>query len=159
MGKFKSWIQGSSAGSSRAATTEEKKLNRRSFSGIAQLKPKREAESRLHTKEQGSESKASTEMNPVTSADSRMIRLAKIISAESDKLESYCKSQGIQSPSFDEDAPGDFPELPDNIQKSRQEIIFAANELSSLVRGPRESVRWGVWGVSRCKPHDSYHRH
>ncbi|OAR02794.1 hypothetical protein LLEC1_00194 [Akanthomyces lecanii] len=146
MGKFKSWIQGSSAGSSRPAATEEKKLNRRSFSGIAQLKPKREVEGRLHMKEQGSESKASTEMKPVTSADSRMIHLAKIISTESDKLESYCKSQGIESPSFDADAPGDFPKLPDNIQKSRQEIIFAANELSSLVRGPRESVRWGVWG-------------
>ncbi|KAJ4147764.1 hypothetical protein LMH87_002270 [Akanthomyces muscarius] len=75
-----------------------------------------------------------------------MIHLAKIISAESDKLESYCKTQGIESPSFDADAPRDFPKLPDNIQKSRQEIIFAASELSSLVRGPRESVRWGVWG-------------
>ncbi|KAJ6788035.1 hypothetical protein PWT90_06230 [Aphanocladium album] len=146
MGKFKSWIQGSSAGSSRSATTEEKKLNRRSFSGIAQLKSRREPESHVDTKEQDIQSKASTEMRPNGSADSRIINLAKIISAESDKLDSYCKSQGIASPSFDAEAPSDFPKLPDDIQKSRQEIIFAASELSALVRGPRESVRWGVWG-------------
>ncbi|EJP61307.1 O-methyltransferase bik3 [Beauveria bassiana] len=146
MGKFKSWIQGSSAGPSRSAATEEKKLNRRSFSGIAQLKSKRETESRVGAKEQDLESRVSTQMKPDMSADSRMISLAKIISAESNKLESYCRSHGIPTPSFDADAPKDFPKLPDDIQKSRHEIIFAASELSGLVRGPRESVRWGVWG-------------
>lgn len=148
MGKFKSWIQGSSAGSSRSATAEEKKLNRRSFSGIAQLKSKREPESRVDTKEHDLEFKASTEMKADMTADSRIINLAKIISAESEKLDSYCKRQGIPTPSFDADAPGDFPKLPDDVQRSRQAIIFAASELSSVVRGPRESVRWGVWGVS-----------
>ncbi|XWX02157.1 hypothetical protein V2A60_010190 [Cordyceps javanica] len=146
MGKFKSWIQGSSAGSSRSATAEEKKLNRRSFSGIAQLKSKREINGSVIDKEHGDESKAATERKPETLVDSRMIHLAKIISAESNKLDSFCKSQGIAPPSFDADAPADFPKLPEDIQKSRHEIIFAANELSSLVRGPRESVRWGVWG-------------
>ncbi|EGX95068.1 O-methyltransferase, putative [Cordyceps militaris CM01] len=147
MGKFKSWIQGSSAGSSRPATTEEKKLNRRSFSGITQLKPKREIENHLGTEEQNIGSKVATETKLETLVDSRLIHLAKIISTESNKLDSYCKSQGLAPPSFDADAPQDFPKLPDDIQKSRREIIFAANELSSLVRGPRESVRWGVWGI------------
>ncbi|OAA72143.1 O-methyltransferase, family 2 [Cordyceps fumosorosea ARSEF 2679] len=146
MGKFKSWIQGSSAVSSRSATTEEKKLNRRSFSGITNLKSKRENDSRVGVKESDIESNSATETKPDTSVDSRMIHLAKIISEESNKLDSFCKSQGIAPPSFDADAPEDFPKLPAHIQKSRQEIIFAASELSTLVRGPRESVRWGVWG-------------
>lgn len=147
MGKFKSWIQGSSSGSSRSTTAEEKKLNRRSFSGIAQLKSKREPETRSDAKDLEVESKSSTEMKPATLPDSQIISLAKIISSETQKLEHYYKSQGIPTPSFEADAPGDLPKLPADVQRSRMAVIFAADELSTLVRGPRESVRWGVWGV------------
>lgn len=149
MGKFKSWLQGSNAGSSRLATAEEKKANRRSFSGIGQLKAKREPRNDTGTNEEESEMTTSLpDMQKATPVDSRLIQLAKIISAETDRLEQYCSSQGIPSPSFEADARSSFPKLPDNIQRSRQEIVSAANELSCLARGPHESVRWGVWGVS-----------
>ncbi|KAM0513032.1 hypothetical protein ACHAPE_008238 [Trichoderma viride] len=69
----------------------------------------------------------------------RMGVLAEIIRAETEKLEAYLKEHGITQPSFHVDAPLDFPHLPDEIQESRQKIIFATNELANLVRGPRES--------------------
>lgn len=77
-----------------------------------------------------------------------MILLARKITQETEKLDKYLKDNGLPDPGFTVDAPGDFPKLPDDIQRSRQEIVYATKELSALVRGPRESVRWGVWGVS-----------
>lgn len=84
----------------------------------------------------------------VTSQGLRMGVLAEIIRVETEKLETYLKENGITQPSFHVDAPGDFPHLPDDIQESRQKIVFATNELANLVRGPRESVRFGAWIVS-----------
>lgn len=84
----------------------------------------------------------------VASQESRMGVLAEIIRVETEKLETYLKENGITQPSFHVDAPGDFPHLPDDIQESRQKIVFATNELANLVRGPRESVRFGAWSVS-----------
>lgn len=84
------------------------------------------------------------------SQEPRMGALAEIIRAETEKLETYLKANGIAQPSFHVDAPLDFPHLPDEIQESRQKIVFATNELANLVRGPRESVRFGAWSVS-CK--------
>lgn len=78
----------------------------------------------------------------------RMGVLAEIIRVETEKLETYLKENGIAQPSFHVDAPSDFPQLPDDIQQSRQKIVFATNELANLVRGPRESVRFGSWSVS-----------
>lgn len=78
----------------------------------------------------------------------RMGVLAEIIRVETEKLETYLKENGIAQPSFHVDAPLDFPHLPDEIQESRQKIVFATNELANLVRGPRESVRFGAWSVS-----------
>lgn len=83
----------------------------------------------------------------------RMGVLAEIIRVETEKVETYLKEHGIAHPSFHVDAPGDFPHLPDDIQESRQKIVFATKELANLVRGPRESVRFGAWSVScTCSP-------
>ncbi|KAK1239245.1 hypothetical protein MKX08_006306 [Trichoderma sp. CBMAI-0020] len=80
-----------------------------------------------------------------TSQEPRMGVLAEIIRVETEKLETYLKENSIAQPSFHVDAPLDFPHLPDEIQESRQKIVFATNELANLVRGPRESVRFGAW--------------
>jgi hypothetical protein len=74
-----------------------------------------------------------------------MVALARSITAETEKLEAYMKANNLPMPSFDVDAPADFPRLPEDIQRSRQEIIYATKELGRLAHGPRESVRWGVW--------------
>lgn len=79
------------------------------------------------------------------SETSHMVLLAQRITRETEKLNKYIRDNGLPDPSFSVDAPGDFPNLPDDIQKSRQEIVYATKELGALVRGPRESVRWGVW--------------
>lgn len=81
------------------------------------------------------------------SETSHMVLLAQRITRETEKLNKYIRDNGLPDPSFSVDAPGDFPNLPDDIQKSRQEIVYATKELGALVRGPRESVRWGVWSV------------
>jgi hypothetical protein len=77
-----------------------------------------------------------------------MIDLAKKIAKETEALEAYMKENNLPMPSFEVDAPADFPTLPEDIMKSRQEIIYATKELGLLAHGPRESLRWGVWEVS-----------
>ena len=77
-----------------------------------------------------------------------MVALAQKIAKETDKLEAYMKENNLPMPSFDVDAPADFPKLPEEIQKSRQEIIYSTKELGMLAHGPRECLRWGVWEVS-----------
>lgn len=90
---------------------------------------------------------------------SSLIQLAKKITEETEKLDKYLKANGLPNPGFSVDARGDLSELPDHLQRSRQEILVATKELSALVRGPRESVRWGAWGVSEivlwAKNHDN----
>ncbi|KAI1407788.1 S-adenosyl-L-methionine-dependent methyltransferase [Hypoxylon sp. FL1857] len=76
---------------------------------------------------------------------SRMIALAQKISAETEKVEAYFRENGIRTPSFDVDAPGDFPRMPEDISRSRREVIHATQELQDLMVGPRESVRWMAW--------------
>ena len=143
MGKFKSWIHGSPSTSSRSASVDDKKANRRSISGFA-FKHKPGDES-VTTKEQRSSPAPEKQLG--ATGDSRILELAKTITAEAESLDAYLKTQGIAAPSFDPSSSNDFPKLPDNVQGSRQQILHAADELASLVRGPRESVRWGVWGV------------
>ncbi|KAI6775361.1 hypothetical protein HG530_002119 [Fusarium avenaceum] len=74
-----------------------------------------------------------------------MIQLARKITEETEKLDQYFKSSGLPDLGFGVDSPGDLPKLPDDIQKSRLEISSATKELELLVRGPRETVRWGIW--------------
>jgi hypothetical protein len=85
-----------------------------------------------------------------TDQASTMVTLAQKIAKETENLEAYMKANGLPMPSFDVDAPGDFPKLPEDIQKCRREIICLTKDLRALVVGPRESVSWGVWEVSYC---------
>lgn len=85
------------------------------------------------------------DIDPPAKATSAMVDLAHKIVRETEKLDAYLKANNLPTPSFDVDAPSDFPKLPTDILKSRQEIIFATKELSLLAHGPRESLRWGVW--------------
>lgn len=81
-----------------------------------------------------------------------MTELADTISRETAKLERYMRENGLPMPSFDVDAADDFPKLPEDIQRSRLEVIHATKQLRDLTVGPRESVRWGVWEVSLITP-------
>lgn len=85
-------------------------------------------------------------------SDFRFVQLARKIVAEAEKLEAYLKDNGLPEPGFDVDAPQDFPCLSRDAQQCRQEIVFASRELESLARGPKESLRWGVWSVSKHPP-------
>ncbi|EGR46686.1 uncharacterized protein TRIREDRAFT_65711 [Trichoderma reesei QM6a] len=81
------------------------------------------------------------------SSESRMLVLAETIRTETLKLQAYLESNGIVQPGISVDAPDDFPPLPDDIQKSRTNIFLASRELTDIVRGPRETVRYAVWSV------------
>ncbi|KAK2030299.1 O-methyltransferase [Colletotrichum zoysiae] len=82
--------------------------------------------------------------NPASSP-SRLTQLAKKIASETEKLERYMMENNLPMPTLDPSGPGDFPKLPDDIQKSRMEIIYATRELEALAHGPREDVRWKTW--------------
>ncbi|KAK4124827.1 S-adenosyl-L-methionine-dependent methyltransferase [Parathielavia appendiculata] len=127
--------------SSSTADAEIKKQNRRSFSAFSTLRHK-------NGETNGAAAPAprtdKIETRPEQST-SRMIALAQKITKATEKLESYMKTNKLPMPSFDVDAPADFPHLPEDIQESRQEIIHATKELGMLAHGPRESVRWGIW--------------
>ncbi|TFB00934.1 O-methyltransferase gsfB [Trichoderma ghanense] len=81
----------------------------------------------------------------VDSPESRMVVLAETIRVETQKLQAYLESNGIVQPNISVNAPDDFPPLPDEVQKSRQKILLASRELTDIVRGPRETVRYAVW--------------
>lgn len=151
MGKFKvpSWLQGSSSLSTPAADGETKKQHRRSRSNFSHFISKSET---LSTKA------VPTATSTPEPGLSQIIALAKKISAETDKLDKYLKDHDMPNLGFGVDAAGDLPKLPNDVQKSRQEIVYATKELGNLVRGPRESVRWGVWSVS-SNPTVSHEQH
>lgn len=165
-----SWLTPKNSGTS---DVERKRQNRRTFSGFsssshfkagvngaetskapsgekgARVNGKSDQNS-LSTLEQTSDMATGTAQPPV-SATANMVALSQKIAKETEKLEAYMKENGLVMPSFEVDAADDFPKLPEEIQKSRLEIIHATKELRDLAVGPRESVRWGVWEVSVCK--------
>lgn len=140
MGKLRlsSWFSPSSP-SSATADAETKKQNRRSFSALS---------ASFRHKDVETNGTAAPVPKAAETETSRMAALARKIANETEKLEAYMKENNLPMPSFDVDAPADFPKLPDNVLKSRQEIIFATKELALLAHGPREFVRWGIWEVS-----------
>ncbi|CAI6093990.1 unnamed protein product [Clonostachys chloroleuca] len=121
---------------------EVKKQNRQSFSGLRSL-INWDTETPIEQKD--SATSAPNGISNKVQEVSQLISLAKKIGAEAEKLEAYLKENGLPDPSFGVDAPGDFPKLSEEAQRSRLEIADATKELGDLVRGPRENVRWGVW--------------
>ncbi|OLN85733.1 Sterigmatocystin 8-O-methyltransferase [Colletotrichum chlorophyti] len=81
----------------------------------------------------------------ISRSPSRMIELARIIASETDKLESYMTENNLPMPGLDPNGPSDFPNLPEDIEKSRMEIINATRELEALAHGPKEDIRWKAW--------------
>ncbi|ORY60582.1 O-methyltransferase [Pseudomassariella vexata] len=76
---------------------------------------------------------------------SSMSSLAQKISRETEKVEMYFRDRGLPLPSFDADAPGDFENLPEDIARSRREVIQTTSELRDLMVSPKERVRWLAW--------------
>ncbi|KAG6044346.1 Alpha-1,3-mannosyltransferase cmt1 [Claviceps sp. LM77 group G4] len=70
---------------------------------------------------------------------SRLVALARRISADADKVDAYLRENNLPQPGFEVNAPGDFPSLPADVQQSRQQIVHDALELGRLARGPRET--------------------
>lgn len=133
-----SWLSSGGNGSTANMDVDKKRLNRLSFPGLIPARSKESLEKKGIEQD---------EAIKVDSPGSRMLVLAETIRVETEKLQTYLQSNGIAQPSLSVDGPDDFPLLPDEIQKSRQKIVLATRELTSLVRGPRESVRYDVWSV------------
>lgn len=144
MAKFRvpSWLQSPSS----AAEADRKKQNRRSFAGFSSLKARPEATVAPEPNTVQREKPVPEEAAP--NGQFRMVELAKRIAAESEKVETYFKNNSLPEPAFSADAPEDYPDLPGDVQRSRQEIVNSCQELERLARGPRECVRWGAWAVS-----------
>ncbi|KAK4192539.1 S-adenosyl-L-methionine-dependent methyltransferase [Podospora australis] len=134
--KLSSWFNGKESSSSNG-DAESKKNNRRSFF-LSNKEP--EANGNSSTPTNGTATNGTAAAPP-----SEMIALAQKITRETEKLEAYMKKNNLPMPSFDVDAPADFPKLPEEIAQSRQEIISATKQLGLLAHGPRESLRWGIW--------------
>lgn len=127
-----------------------KKQNRRSFAGLGSLQYVRASSPTYSPKENNSHvAKNEGENNHHNHHHPRsMTALAETISRETTKLESYLRDKGLPMPSFEVDAADDFPQLPEDMQRSRLEIIHATKQLRELTIGPRETMRWGIWEVS-----------
>jgi hypothetical protein len=80
-----------------------------------------------------------------------MAELAGTISRETAKVEAYFTEQGLALPDFDVDSTADFETLPKDIAHSRRAVIMATRELSILMTGPKENVRWLAWDVSQTR--------
>ena len=158
MGKlrFSSLFHSRDSSSSPSVDADIKKQNRRSFSVLSHSLRQKDVETNgaaaapapKPTKANKAETPSSDQ------STSRMIALARKITQATEKLESHMKANNLPLPSFDVDSPADFPSLPEDVQRSRQDIIHATKELGLLAHGPRESIRWGIWEVSarRLRP-------
>lgn len=137
-----------------------RKQNRRSFSAFSsrsssepkQREVQRNGNAPVPEKSAPAAVAAAAAVEAVVESPSRMTVLSQTIARETGKLEAYFKAEGLPLPSFDAQAPSDLPKLPEDIEKSRRELILATKELGNLAVGPRESVRWGTWGVGCSLP-------
>lgn len=166
---FSSWFSSSSSSSRDEAET--KKLNRRSFAGFSTashpfsksklsnittnsdiptvvLAHKERPSTSSTTEASELAAPVSGGLEEANDSTMSMTALADKISRETAKLEKYLRENGLPMPAFGVDAADDFPRLPDEMQKSRLEIIHATKLLRDLAVGPREGVRWGVQQVS-----------
>ena len=78
---------------------------------------------------------------------SRIKQLADKIADDTAKLDKYMSDNNLPFPGFGVDEPADFPKLPPEIQRRRMEVLTASAELSRLVNGPKQTVRWMAWGM------------
>ncbi|KAL2016461.1 hypothetical protein VTK56DRAFT_3512 [Thermocarpiscus australiensis] len=146
MGKFRLSSLLATSSSPGIDAAETKKRNRRSFSALSSSLRSKDVTSNGAAVSAPKNGKAEAAAAPAPAqSTSRMVALAQKIAKETEKLESYMKENNLSMPSFDVDAPTDFPKLPEDVSKIRQEIIHATKELGLLAHGPRESVRRGVW--------------
>lgn len=146
LGSWSIPFKGSSNG-----TTESKRQSRR-FSAMVAPATK-EAYIETASEENIAKANGTASTEPTThgitkSSTTTMVELAAIITRETEKLEKYLKESGSAMPGFDVDSPVNFPKLPDEMKKAREEIVRATKELGDLVTGPTESVRWMAWDVS-----------
>ncbi|RDA91224.1 hypothetical protein CP533_3406, partial [Ophiocordyceps camponoti-saundersi (nom. inval.)] len=137
MVKFRvpSWLLPASNGNGNINVNDKHKHNRRSFSGFSHRRIKHESLPVV----------VDDDKNDNNDKPSRLTELAAKITAETEKLDRYVRDHGLPEPGFDVDASDCFPPLPPELQTSRLEVVCAAQELESLIRGPRENVRWAVW--------------
>jgi hypothetical protein len=133
--KLTSWL--SSSQPAPTETEKKKKDKRRSYVPSAFTRKSVEVN--------GVNDKASSAESVPAVAPSRMIALAQQITKDTEKLESYLKANNLPALSYDVDVPADFPKLPEDIARSRRDIIQASKELTLLAHGPREALRWAVW--------------
>ena len=76
---------------------------------------------------------------------SRVIKLAEDIASNVAKIDTYTKSQGLPSPSFEADSPPQLLFHPE-ISTLRQKTLDATDELHALMLGPV-----GILTPSVCK--------
>ncbi|KAI6251135.1 Chlorophenol O-methyltransferase [Erysiphe necator] len=89
---------------------------------------------------------------------SLLLKLAHTISKETTKLDRCLKNDGAPELGFSIDSPLEFPIQSVEVEKSRARIIRATEELSALVMGPADSLRWMAWGHSNSLSlHAIYH--
>ncbi|KAL1870013.1 hypothetical protein VTK73DRAFT_2822 [Phialemonium thermophilum] len=132
-----------------ASSTEAqdaKKSKRLSLSAFSGATGRKQTPSKSESSTKSLRAQRETDRTEAAPQPTAMTALAQRIAAATTTLEAYFRDHGLPPPGFGpEDAP-DFPKLPDDMQKLRQEIIYATKELRELAIGPRESVRWSVWG-------------
>ncbi|TVY82896.1 O-methyltransferase aurJ [Lachnellula suecica] len=72
-------------------------------------------------------------------SSTRIMELASIIHNHTSKVDDYLGSQNLPTPSFDISYPATFS-LPPEIQVSRQAVLEASDELTTLMLGPASSI-------------------
>lgn len=67
-------------------------------------------------------------------SQTQLTTLTQKISRETEKVETWFRSNDLPLPGFDAASPGDMPHMPEDIATSRKEIIHATEELRKSIR-------------------------